>query len=301
MTFRIVGIVRRPLDLGGRGAAGGVIVPTPAFLARYGDLIGSYSGSVLRVRTERRVGRHQGVERGAQHLPMHASAFSFTNLSVEGQAAQNAIDVATVGLYIAAGVAILTALVGIGIALSREIALGDAQQLTLGALGMRPRHRVAAAAAIALPIAAVGAVLAVVGAVLASPIFPIGVAGKAEPDPGIRLDGVTVGVGFVAVVVVVLVIALLAGLRTARATGPVQEASRPGVAARIAQQSGTRPPIAVGVRFALDPGHQRRALPVRSSLFGAAFGVVVVVAVLVFAAGLDHLIATPAASGGRGT
>ena len=27
-TFRIVGLVRRPLDLGGRGAAGGVIVPT---------------------------------------------------------------------------------------------------------------------------------------------------------------------------------------------------------------------------------------------------------------------------------
>ena len=52
VTFRIVGIVRRPLDLGGRGAAGGVIVLTPAFLARYGDQIGSYSGTVLRVRTE---------------------------------------------------------------------------------------------------------------------------------------------------------------------------------------------------------------------------------------------------------
>ena len=296
VTFRIVGIVRRPLDLGGRGAAGGVIVPTPAFLARYGDQIGSYSGSVLRVRTED-ASDVTRVSNAARSIFGAASAFSFTNLSVEGQAAQNAIDVATVGLYIAAGVAILTALVGIGIALSREIALGDAQQLTLSALGMRPRHRVAAAAAIALPIAAVGAVLAVVGAVLASPIFPIGVAGKAEPDPGMRLDGVTVGVGFVAVVVVVLVIALLAGLRTARATGPVQEASRPGVAARIAQRSGTRPPIAVGVRFALDPGHQRRALPVRSSLFGAAFGVVVVVAVLVFSAGLDHLIATPAAFG----
>ena len=51
VTFRVVGIVRRPLDLGGRGAAGGVIVPTPAFLARYRDEIGSFSGSVLRVRT----------------------------------------------------------------------------------------------------------------------------------------------------------------------------------------------------------------------------------------------------------
>jgi hypothetical protein len=30
-SFRIVGIVRRPLDLGSRGASGGVIVPSPAF------------------------------------------------------------------------------------------------------------------------------------------------------------------------------------------------------------------------------------------------------------------------------
>ena len=52
VTFRIVGIVRRPLDLGGRGATGGVIVPTPAFLERYRDEIGSFSGAVLRVRTE---------------------------------------------------------------------------------------------------------------------------------------------------------------------------------------------------------------------------------------------------------
>ena len=230
VTFRIVGIVRRPLDLGGRGAAGGVIVLTPAFLARYGDQIGSYSGTVLRVRTED-ASDVATVSQAARRIFGAANAFSFTSLSVEGQAAQNVIDVTTVGLYIAAGVAILTALVGIGIALSREIALGDAQQLTLSALGMRPRHRVAAAAAIALPIATVGAVLAFVGAVLASPIFPIGVAGKAEPDPGLRLDGVTVGVGFIAVVVVVLVIALLAGLRTAGATGPVQEAARPGLAA----------------------------------------------------------------------
>ena len=77
----------------------------------------------------------------------------------------------------------------------------------------------------------------------------------------------------------------------------MQEAARPGLAVRVAEQSGTRPPIAVGVRFALDRGQQRRALPVRSSLFGAAFGVVVVVAVLVFSAGLDHLVTTPAEFG----
>ena len=45
----------------------------------------------------------------------------------------------TVGLYLAGAVALLTGLVGAGIALSREIALADADQLTLSSLGMRPR------------------------------------------------------------------------------------------------------------------------------------------------------------------
>jgi ABC-type lipoprotein release transport system permease subunit len=296
VTFRVVGIVRRPLDLGGRGAAGGVIVPTPAFLARYRDQIGSYSGSVLRVRT-RNASDVPRVAAAARRIFDDSPSFSFTSLSIEGQAAQNAIDVTTVGLYVAAAVALLTALVGIGIALSREIALGDAQQLTLSALGIRPRDRVAAAAAIAVPIAVLGGALAAAGAVLASPIFPIGVAAKAEPVPGIRVDALTVGLGFVAIVAVVLLISLVAGVRTAHATRPERQASTPGVAARVTAQAGTSPPVAVGIRFALDRGQQRRALPVRSSLFGAAFGVVVVVAVLVFAAGLDHLVSTPAEFG----
>ena len=51
VSFRVVGIVRRPLDLGGRGAAGGVVVLTPAFYERYRDRIGTFAGSLLRVRT----------------------------------------------------------------------------------------------------------------------------------------------------------------------------------------------------------------------------------------------------------
>ena len=52
ITLRVVGIVRRPLDLGGRGAAGGVLVLTPAFLERYRDEVGSFAGTILRVRTD---------------------------------------------------------------------------------------------------------------------------------------------------------------------------------------------------------------------------------------------------------
>jgi hypothetical protein len=148
-----------------------------------------------------------------------------------------------------------------------------------------------------LPIALVGAVGAVVGAVLASPIFPIGVAANAEPDPGLRFDGLTIGVGFLGIAVVVLFVAAIAGLRTARATRLPSEAVAPSLVARATAQTGTPPPVAVGVRFALDRGRQRHAFPVRSSLMGATFGVLVVVAVLMFSVGLHNLVNTPARYG----
>jgi ABC-type lipoprotein release transport system permease subunit len=296
VVLRIVGIVRRPLDLGGRGSAGGVLVLTPAFLERYRDEIGTFAGSVLRVRTARGAADVPRVTAAAREIFGRSDKFSFTNLSVEGASVQNAIDVTTVGLWIAAGVAVLTSVIGVGIALSREISLRDSQQLTLSALGVRPRHRIAAAAAVGVPIAMVGALLAMVGAVLASPLFPIGVAGRAEPDPGIRFDPVVV-LGGLAIVLVVMGVAALAALRTSRVVVASRESTKLGLAVRATAESTAKPPAVIGVRFALDRGHERRALPVRSSLFGAAFGALIIVAVMVFSGGIHHLVSTPSEFG----
>jgi hypothetical protein len=49
--------------------------------------------------------------------------------------------------------------------------------------------------------------------------------------------------------------------------------------------------------MALEPGRGRTMVPVRSAMFGAVFGVVGVVAVVMFASSLDHLVATPARFG----
>jgi ABC-type lipoprotein release transport system permease subunit len=296
VSFRVVGIVRRPLDLGGRGAAGGVIVPGPAFTARYRDVIGSYAGTVVRVRTMRDADVAR-VASAARRIFGNQPLFSFTNLSVEGQGAQNAIDVTTVGLLVAAAVAALTTVAGIGIAISREIALSDADQPTLRAVGVRPLERVLAASAIGVPIALAGSLLAVLVASAASPFFPIGVARRAEPQPGIRIDGLALGAGFVVVALVVYAVAVLAATRSTRVGQSDTFAARPGLAARTMSQLGIAPPVAVGVRFAVDRGRGSRALPVWSSLLGASLGVLVVVAVLVFSAGLDHLVSTPAAFG----
>ena len=296
VSFRIVGIVRRPLDLGGRGTAGGVVVLPQAFLEKYRDQIGSFARSLVRVRTAPGADVRR-ITRAAKQMFGASDVFSFQSLGIEGKGAQNAIDVTTVGLYIAAGVAAVTGLVGIGIALSREIALVDGDQVTLSALGVRPAGRVLAAAAIGVPVALVGAVLAVVGAILASPLFPIGVARDAEPEPGVHVDGLAIAIGAAVVLLVVLTIAAVAGVRTARIARSAREPMRPTFATRAVAELGAPPPMAAGMRFALDQGRARPALPVRSSLIGATFGILVVIAVLVFSASLDHLVSTPSAYG----
>jgi len=99
------------------------------------------------------------------------------------------------------------------------------------------------------------------------------------------------------VLLVVLAIAAVAAARTARTSRSVREPTRPALATRAVGELGAPPPMAAGMRFALDQGRSRPALPVRSSLIGASFGIVVIVAVLVFSASLDHLVSTPSAYG----
>ena len=51
LRLHVVGIVRRPLDLGDRAASGGLLVLTPAFAHTYHDAVGVF-GDRLRVRTD---------------------------------------------------------------------------------------------------------------------------------------------------------------------------------------------------------------------------------------------------------
>ena len=118
----IVGIVRRPLDLGDRGAAGGVLVLTPAFTHQSETSIGSFSGTVLRVRTRHGaadVARVAAAARDGSSVTRHSSAFRTSPSSTQG--AQNAIDVLTVALWVFAGVAALAGSIAITIVLSREV------------------------------------------------------------------------------------------------------------------------------------------------------------------------------------
>jgi hypothetical protein len=294
VTFDVVGIVRRPLDLGARGEAGGVIVPTKEFMQRYGDDIGSFSGKVLRIRLvdpDDAVAVQEAARRIFGASPFYQAA----GVGVEGQGARSAVDVAEVSLWALAGVTALAGAGALAIALARHMAAGVEVQPTYRALGMRGSQRWAATVAQAIPVAVGGAVLAVVFAVAASALFPIGVARDADPDPGLRFDVAVLGLGLVATVIAVLLISAAAAVPASRARRRVS--SRPGVSSEALARSGFPPPIATGVGFALERGAARGGVPVRAALAGATLGVVGIVAAFTFGANLHHLVTTPASYG----
>ena len=89
---------------------------------------------------------------------------------------------------------------------------------------MTRAHRALAAAGPAAAAVTIGAVGAVVGAWLASPLFPFGVAGDAEPRPGLHFDGVAIGLG--ALLLVVFLTGTVAGVawRSVRVACPARSA-----------------------------------------------------------------------------
>ena len=294
--LRVVGIVRRPLDLGLRGAAGGVIVLTPQFTRDNLGSIGAFAGTILRVRTQHGSADVPRVIAAARRIFGSSPVFDVQSLAIESEGARDAIDVLTVALWVFAGVAALAGLVAIGIMLSRDVSLTATDRATESALGLTRRQRAAASAMSAVPVAVGGGLLAVLGAVAASPLFPIGQARRADPDPGLHADWLVLGLGVAAVVGLALAIGALAALRVdAVAPAPTdgvqhRRASRTvGAVARAALP----PSAAAGVRMATQPGRGRTAVPVRSAFLGAAFGVLGVVAALTFGASLTHLEATP--------
>ena len=180
VRLRIVGIVRRPLDLSDVGASGGVLALTPAFNRAYVTRIGTY-GSLVRIRTRNGAADAGPVFAAARRIFGKLPAYSPQSLTGETEGARSAIDVLTVALWIFAGVAALAGVVAIGIVLTREISLVGFDQATLRALGLIRRQRVALRAPPALIIAGGGALLAALGAVAASPLFPL--ESRAGPTP----------------------------------------------------------------------------------------------------------------------
>ena len=217
--------------------------------------------------------------------------------AIEAQA-QRAIRPEAIALGVFGLIAGLAALIIGAQSVSRQLRAGGEDAAVLRALGAGP----AATAADGLPgilaATAAGSLLAAAVAVALSPLTLFGPMRGIEPLSGIYLDWAVLGPGALALAMVLGAVACVIGLRqaphravTRNAAGRVPGAVRAGLAA------GLPVPAIAGLRFALEPGRGRTAVPVRSVIVASVLAVLVVIATLTFGASLSTLISHPALYG----
>jgi hypothetical protein len=171
----------------------------------------------------------------------------------------------------------------------------------LSALGATRTQRTLSVFVVASPLVAAGAVLGLAGAFAASPLLPLGLARRAEPDPGLAFDSVALLVGAGVFVI------LLSGIVGVTAWTASRRALRPGAAQAIPasmsllnrwiSKAGIGPVGATGMRLAFDRGSAAAPMPARTTLAMAVFAAAAVAALLVFGASLSHVVDRPELSG----
>ena len=142
---------------------------------------------------------------------------------------------------------------------------------------------------ILLPVALAGAVGAVVLATALSPLFPRGLARRAEIDTGVRFDTVAFIGGGAVVLVVTMCLAVLAAIVATR--------RRRLATLRRARSWGTTvsPPAVLGTSFALDPSRDRSRLVAISAIGGLAIALGGAVAVALVDESTTDVLHTPSA------
>lgn len=158
------------------------------------------------------------------------------------------------------------------------------------AFGLTPRQVIVDAAVVPALAGAVGVVLAVPLVWVASSRFPLGAAGLVEPSPGRSLDLAVVGPGAVVAFALVAATALATAWRSRRARD--RAGSRSAVA-DLAARGDWPVPMAIGTRWALDPGRGRSAVPVRPALIGAIVGLAGITGAFTFATAVRDAAGNP--------
>ena len=305
VDLRVTGVVRGIADIGRDydaahveyAGSGENLMLTPAFTERHVDpeLLGGAGYRVrLRDGDDDLATFTEGVERLAGDGPVGPEAQREATSRI-----QRGLDVPALALLLFGAGAGLLGLLLVAQSLNRQSRtdLDDAE--TLRALGLRPVDLLIVGVSRAAVLAVAGAVGAFVLAVAASPLFPIGLARRAEPSPGLDVDWLVLGTGVVAIVVVLVLQVAVAVAWRLRRGDAAESTGRPGglgLPDRLAR-AGAGVPVTTGVRLALDRGRGARAVPLRTTVAGAVLGLAAIVAVVVFGQSLGRLVDEPARQG----
>ncbi len=221
-------------------------------------------------------------------------SFNATAEDDEGKV-ERAVKPLSIALGVFGGITALAALLTAAQVIGRNLRRRRQESEVLRSLGADPTTLASDALIGIVGALAVGSLLAVGVAVALSPISPLGPIRPFYPTPGISFDWTVLGGGFG----VIFVSLVLAATALALRNSPERVAHRQRLRTRTSALLGSDTmldlpaPAAIGLRFALQPGSETDAVPVRSAIFGAALAVIVLIATATFGASLDHLVSTP--------
>jgi FtsX-like permease family/MacB-like periplasmic core domain len=229
-------------------------------------------------------------------LPKEVPFTYIEKASVEARASRT-IRPEAIALAVFGAIAALAALLIAGQVIGRRTRLNADELNVLRALGANPAMTVSDGLIGTLGAIFVGSLLAGLVAIALSPLAPLGPVRRYLPI-GIHIDWTVLGCG---VAVLMVGLGALAGgvaYRSAphRVIARLPRVQRSGVT-RATTAAGLPPTIVTGVRFALEPGVGRNAVPVRSAVLGAIVALVVVVSTITFGSSMSTLVSHPALYG----
>jgi hypothetical protein len=220
--------------------------------------------------------------------------------AVEEATAERAIEPQSIALGVFGAIAALATLLIAGQAIGRQLRFGAGDLDALRALGASPSMTLLDGLIGVIGAIVTGSVVAAAVAIGLSPLSPLGPVRPVYPGRGVAFDWVVLGLGVAGLIVLLALLAVVLAYREAshravrRARLFTPRRSRVAAAAAA---SGLPVSGVAGIRLALDPGRDKRAVPVRSAMLGGVMAIVVIVATVTFGASLNTLVSHPALYG----
>jgi ABC-type lipoprotein release transport system permease subunit len=188
--------------------------------------------------------------------------------------------------------ALATATVGllvVGHLVVRRVRQAVISAAPLSSIGASRADVARVGATIGAAVGVVGAIFAVAIWIAARPLIPRGAATDVLRGGG---SGVGLAAPLVGAATTALVVALIGGFAAwsaARRARSVTETPRPSLIARLSERLSLRPPAALGLRVAFEPGRSAGGTPVRSGLASIAIALAAIAGAVTFGSSLRQL------------
>ena len=298
VTLRVVGVDAAAAEFPPEtGTGNNMVWATPAFARRHTTEMFS-RGAVMRFDHGAADGRavQEEVTKLAAGHPTDAFLFYTQAVNTE-----RSIHLQAVALWVLAGLLSIAGVLVLGQLLARQSFLESVEYRELNALGMSSGQLWLVGVARVVFMGVIAAALSVVIAAAASPLFPFGLAGDAEPHPGFAVDAVALGIGALLTFGAVFACGAWSTWRLARSAAlaprPAKRRRQPSRIMAASRTSGAPVTTTTGIAFAVETGRGRTAVPVRTTIAAAVIGIAALTGAVVFSASLGHLLDTPSLYG----